>query len=96
MSAYWIAHVTVHDSEQYKKYTELAKEVFPKYQAEFLVRDEAARNLEGPEYKRHVLIRFPTMELAEQCYHSREYQMARKQREGCCDVQIILTHALEN
>ena len=94
MVAYWIAHVTVHDTEQYKKYTTLAKDVFPKYNAKFLVRDENAHNLEGPPYSRHVVIQFPSMKEALKCYHSDEYQAAKQQRQDCCDVLITLTHSL--
>lgn len=94
MTAYWIAHVTIHDHNQYQKYTQLAKEVFPKYEAVYLVRDENPHHLEGPSYQRHVIIQFPSMEKALECYHSEEYQNAKKQRERACDVQVTLTHCL--
>jgi uncharacterized protein (DUF1330 family) len=40
MSAYWIAHVTIHDMEQYKEYMALAPLAFEKYGAKFLARGE--------------------------------------------------------
>lgn len=94
MTAYWIAHVTIHDLEQYKKYAELAKDVFPQYGATFLVRDEDAYNLEGPAYARHVVIQFPSMEKALECYNSEAYQTAKKHRDSCSEALITLTHHL--
>ena len=56
MSAYWIAHVTVHDLEQYQQYMALAPLAFEKYGAKFLARGGKSLVMEGSEYARHVII----------------------------------------
>ncbi|MGE9773816.1 DUF1330 domain-containing protein [Acinetobacter baumannii] len=77
MSAYWIAHVTIHDMEQYKQYMATAPQAFQKYGAKFLARGGASEVLEGQEFERHVVIEFPDMETARECYFSPEYQLAK-------------------
>ena len=93
MAAYWIAHVTVHDMQQYQQYMQLAPAAFQKYGAKFLARGGDAVNLEGPAFKRHVLIEFADLATAQACYNSEEYKAARKAREGCADVMISIVEA---
>ncbi|WP_151796281.1 DUF1330 domain-containing protein [Acinetobacter soli] len=88
MSAYWIAHVTIHDMQQYQEYMKLAPAAFEKYGAKFLARGGESICLEGQAYQRHVIIEFPDLATAQQCYDSEEYKQARLAREGCADVMI--------
>lgn len=88
MSAYWIAYVTVHDKEKYKKYQEKAKDIFKHYGAHFLARSELAVNLEGQNFQRHVIIQFKDMSTALECYHSPLYQAAKKYRDNSCTTMI--------
>ncbi|WP_154618279.1 DUF1330 domain-containing protein, partial [Serratia marcescens] len=48
MPAYWIAHVTVKDPQQYQHYMDLAPQAFRQFNARFLARGEQAQTLEGP------------------------------------------------
>ena len=50
---------------------------FSKYGAKFLARGGASEVLEGQEFERHVVIEFPDMETARECYFSPEYQLAK-------------------
>ncbi|ENX17817.1 hypothetical protein F895_00540 [Acinetobacter sp. CIP 64.2] len=95
MSAYWIAHVTIHDLEQYKQYMALAPQAFEKYGATFLARGGNSTCLEGTEYQRHVIIEFYDLKTAEACYHSEEYSKARLARQGCADVMISIVESLD-
>lgn len=90
MSAYWIAHVTVLDPEAYGGYQALAPAAFAKFGAEFLARGGEAETLEGPDFRRHVVIRFPDLETARACFHSPEYQDARSRRAGACKAHIVI------
>jgi len=90
MSAYWIAHVTVKDAEQYKNYMTLAPLAFKKFNARFLARGEKAVSLEGDAYIKHVVIEFSDYATAVNCYHSAEYQTAKKQREHVADAMITI------
>ncbi len=95
MSAYWIAHVTIHDLEQYKQYMELAPAAFQKYGAKFLARGGISQTLEGKHFERHVIIEFADLETAQACYNSTEYQLAKSKREGCCDVMVNLVESVK-
>lgn len=94
MSAYWIAHVTIHDLEQYKQYMVLAPLAFEKYGARFLARGGDSIILEGPVYQRQVVIEFVDMATAQACYHSEEYTKARAARQGCAEVMISIVDGL--
>jgi uncharacterized protein (DUF1330 family) len=95
MTAYWIAHVTVHDAERYQRYRDLAPAAFDKYQATFLARSEHALTLEVKTYARHVLIAFPDYQTAVECYHSPEYQQARAARADIAEAMIVITQGAD-
>lgn len=94
MSAYWIAHVTIHDLEQYKQYMALAPLAFEKYGAKFIARGGESVYMEGPQYQRHVIIEFFDLTTAQACYHSEEYSKARTARQGCAEVMISIVESL--
>ena len=78
---YWIAHVSVTDPDQYKLYVEGAKAAFEKFGATFLARGGTYEEVEGAlDRSRHVVIEFPSLEAAHDCFHSPEYQAAREHR----------------
>lgn len=90
MSAYWIAHVTIHNMEKYKEYMAIAPLAFEKYGAKFLARGGKFTCLEGTKYERHIIIEFSDLATAQACYHSEEYSKARAARENCADVMISI------
>ncbi|OUR78691.1 hypothetical protein A9Q83_07310 [Alphaproteobacteria bacterium 46_93_T64] len=89
--AYWIAHVTVTDAEQYKLYADGAPIAFSKYKARILARGGAYQQMEGSGHARNVVIEFDTMADALACYNSDEYQAAKKHRKdaGIADIVIV-------
>lgn len=95
MTAYWIAHVTVLDTERYEDYTDVAPAAFRKFGAVLLARGGASEVLEGGSFERHVLIRFKDTQTALDCYRSPEYRLARSRREGQCRAQITIVEGLE-
>ncbi|CAD9196301.1 DUF1330 domain-containing protein [Acinetobacter bohemicus] len=94
MSAYWIAHVSIHDMEQYKQYMALAPLAFEKYGAKILARGGKSICMEGAEYERHVIIEFSDLASAQACYSSEEYQKAKIARQGCADVMISIVESI--
>ncbi|EAO9157842.1 DUF1330 domain-containing protein [Salmonella enterica subsp. enterica serovar Muenchen] len=90
MAAYWIAHVNIHDPEQYQHYMDLAPAAFKRYHARFVARGGRAQTLEGQPFTKHVLIEFNDMESALACYHSEEYQLARKKRVSASEALITI------
>lgn len=78
MAAYWIAHVEVSDPDAYGEYAKLATAAIAAHGGEFLARATRTIWLEGRERERNVIVRFPSVEDAERCYNSADYQEALK------------------
>ena len=76
MAAYWIAHVEVTDPDAYGEYAKRATSAIEAHGGEFLARATRTVWLEGNERPRNVVVRFPSVEDAERCYHSDQYQEA--------------------
>jgi uncharacterized protein (DUF1330 family) len=77
MPAYWIARSRIDDPVQYKRYTDLVPGIIAKYHGKVLCRGGKYRVMEGPEdFKRFVVIEFPTFDQAVACFESQEYQDA--------------------
>ena len=76
MTAYWIAHVEVTDPDAYGEYAKRATAAIEAHGGEFLARATRTVWLEGNERARNVVVRFPSVEDAQRCYHSEAYQEA--------------------
>jgi uncharacterized protein (DUF1330 family) len=76
MAAYWVAHVEVTDPDVYAEYASRATAAIEAHGGEFLARATRTVWLEGNERARNVVVRFPSVEDAERCYHSEAYQAA--------------------
>lgn len=92
MAAYWVARSRVIDPIEYKKYTDLVPEIVGKYRGTVLARGGKYRIMEGPEtFHRFIVIEFPTMENAVQCFDSAEYQHAAAfRRNGAGIVENVI------
>ncbi|MCB1378447.1 MAG: DUF1330 domain-containing protein [Alphaproteobacteria bacterium] len=91
---YWIARVTVTDPEQYKQYASAAPEALKKFGANFLARAGAFHQLEGEGRPRNVVIEFPSLQAAVDCYNSPEYQAAKAKRDGAGFVEIVVVEGV--
>jgi uncharacterized protein (DUF1330 family) len=79
MSAYWIAiYHDMKNPENIKKYAEKASPAIKKYNGVILARGGKVKTIEGNPSPRTVLIKFPSMDAAVECYNSPEYQEAMK------------------
>lgn len=94
MTAYWVAHVTITDLTAYAGYQALAPAAFARHGGRFLARGGASEVLEGPVLDRHVVIEFPSLQAARDCYNSPEYQAARQARDQACIAHVILVEGL--
>lgn len=95
MKGYWIAHVTVHDIEQYKNYTDLAPKAFAPYKAKILARGGRYQQLEGEERHRHIIIEFSSFDDALNCYNSDTYRQAALQRQGVATAEVVIVEGAE-
>jgi uncharacterized protein (DUF1330 family) len=93
--AYWIAHVDVRDPERYKDYVAGAAPAFERYGARFLARGGAYEAMEGKGRGRNVVIEFPSMQAALDCYNSPEYQAAKAIRQTVADAEMIIVEGYE-
>jgi uncharacterized protein (DUF1330 family) len=92
--AYWIARVDVRDAERYKDYVATAKPAFERYGAKFIARGGAFTELEGQARSRNVIIEFPSMQHAVDCYNSEEYQAAAKIRQEVADAEMVVVEGV--
>jgi uncharacterized protein (DUF1330 family) len=91
---YWIARVDVRDTERYKDYVAAGKPAFEKYGANFLARGGAYVELEGTARGRNVVIEFPSLQHAVDCYNSPEYQIAAKIRHEVADAEMVVVEGI--
>jgi uncharacterized protein (DUF1330 family) len=92
---YWIAHVDVTDPEVYKEYQRLNAIAFAKYGAKFLVRAGTSEMRAGTLLPRHVVIEFPSYEIAKACYDSPEYQAAVKVRDTASMATVVIVEGYD-
>ncbi len=91
---YWIARVDVRDNERYKDYVSTAKPAFERFGANFLARGGALTELEGKARARNVIIEFPSVQQAIDCYNSPEYQAAAKIRQEVADAEMMIVEGI--
>ena len=91
---YWIAHVTVSNPDQYKFYAEAAPEAFKNYGATILARGGKSQQMEGQGRPRNVVIEFPSLQAAVDCYNSPEYQAAKAKRKNAGEAEIVLVEGV--
>jgi uncharacterized protein (DUF1330 family) len=91
---YWIARIDVSDPEPFKAYAAGATEAVNKYGGRYLARGGAYQGLEGETRARNVVIEFPSMQAAIDCWNSPEYQAAKKHRDGNCDAQFVVVEGI--
>jgi len=93
--AYWIARMDVRDPERYKEYIAAARPAFERYGARFLARGGEATPLEGQARGRNVVIEFPSMQAAVDCFNSPEYQAGKAIRETVAEGEMIVVEGVE-
>ena len=83
MKGYWIAvYKNLENIENIKKYAEKATLAIKKYNGKILARGGKIETIEGAPSPRTVLMEFTSMAEALKCYHSDEYQEAKKIGKG--------------
>ena len=95
MPALWIAHVTVTDADAYAKYAELAGPAIAKHGGYFIARGGRYVQLEGQERPRNVVAKFPSLEAAETCYNSPEYQLALNHARDASERELLIVETSE-
>ena len=95
MTAYMLVTVDVTDPEQYRNYTDRSPAAIAKFGGRFLARGGRTVTLEGDaETRRVVVVEFPSVEQAEACYNSPEYQEAKSHREGAATARFVVVEGV--
>ena len=88
--AYWIAHITVTDLPAYDQYRAAIAAPFAQFGARLLVRAGAQTVVEGSMRPRTVVIEFPTLQAATDCYNSPDYRAAKTLRQAASQGDICI------
>lgn len=87
---YWIARQDVREPVVYKRYVEGAAPAFERYGAVFLARGGASHAMEGQARARNVLIEFPSVQHALDCFHSPIYRAASEYRRAAATGEVVV------
>ena len=93
--AYWVAHVDVQDPDIYAKYREANAAPFAKFGARFLIRGAPQQQVEGQTRSRTVVIEFPRLQAATDCYNSAEYRAAKAIRDPISTADTVIIEGYE-
>ncbi len=93
--ALWIAHVEVTDAEAYGRYAALAGPAIAAHGGRFIARAARYVTLEGADRARHVVSVFPSLEAAEACYRSAEYQAALDHARGASLRDLVVVELMD-
>ena len=92
MKTYWIAiYKDLNNVEDLKRYAEKATPAIKKFNGKILARGGKTKTVEGSPSPRTVIIEFPSMQEALNCYNSTDYQEAKKIVKGNFNrhIQIV-------
>ncbi len=93
MAAYWIARSRVNHAEEYAQYAQRVPPILARHGGKILARGGPFKILEGTDlFHRFVVVEFPSLEQAQACHESAEYQAAAKFRAapaGLVDLVIV-------
>jgi uncharacterized protein (DUF1330 family) len=93
--AYWIAHITVPNLDAYQAYRAQVPAILATHGGKFLVRAGTQTVVEGEIRPRTVVIEFPSLQAATDCYNSKEYQAAKKLRANVSTGDICIVEGWE-
>ena len=87
---YWIARYDVQDMAAFRRYVDASASAFVEHEALFLVRGGPHQAMEGQARDRNVVIEFPSVRHALDCYRSDTYQKAREHRLPVSTGDIVI------
>ena len=88
---YWVVRVSIDNAEAFKEYATRAKLAIEKFGGKYVVRGGKFFIIEGKhDFERNVIVEFPSIEKAKECYNSNEYQKAKSFRDGKANFNAII------
>jgi uncharacterized protein (DUF1330 family) len=92
---YWIAHIDVTDMDGMLDYIPMSTQAVEEAGGRFLVRAGTSESMEGELRPRHIVIEFPSYEVALECYRSQQYTAARSVRQAHSVADLTVVEGLE-
>lgn len=92
---YWVAHMDVQNMDGYQRYLQTNGPALAKFGARFLVRGGQFEVAEGHSRSRHVVVEFPSFEVAKACWESPEYRAAKAMQQGGAIIDLIITEGFD-
>ena len=95
MPAYVIVEVSIHDNREYENYKKLTPAAIAAFGGKFVVRGGQTITLEGnwkPE--RIVVLEFPSVERANEWWHSEIYTEAKIIRQRAAETKMIIVEGV--
>ena len=92
---YWIANNVITDAGEYEKYKAANLEIFARYGARFVARGGPQQVREGDAYERTVVIEFPSMQAAIECYDDPAYVASRAIRQSAAEGRLIIVEGYD-
>ena len=97
VTVYIVGHIDITDPETYAGYEEGFREIFQRYDGEFLAVDDDSLMLEGDKgHTRTVIVRFPDRAGALAWFQSEAYQELAAIRWRASTAQISLIEGIEH
>ena len=91
MPAYVIVEVSINDQLEYENYKKLTPAAIAAFNGKFVVRGGKTISLEGNwEPERIVVLEFPSVEIANEWWHSELYTEAKLIRQRSADTKMII------
>ena len=91
---YIIGNITVNDPDGYKEYIEKDTPILLGLGGTFVVRGGQSEIAEGDALSRHVVIEFPSYEMAKAAYNDPAYQEVAKIRRRTAESTVILVEGV--
>ena len=91
---YIIGNITVNDPDGYKEYIEKDTPILLGLGGTLVVRGGQSEIAEGDALSRHVVIEFPSYEMAKAAYNDHAYQEVAKIRRRTAESTVILVEGV--
>ncbi len=91
MHAYVIVEVSIHDNKEYENYKKLTPAAIKAFGGRFVIRGGRTITLEGDwKPERIVVLEFPSVERANEWWHSEIYTKAKIIRQRAAETKMII------
>jgi uncharacterized protein (DUF1330 family) len=91
MAGYLIANISIRDPKGFEEYRKQVAPLIARFKGRYLVRGGELRTLEGnPNFKRLIVLEFPSLAEAQRFYDSPEYAPVLKLRLASASGDVVL------